>query len=202
MKLINIGFGNLVSEERLVAIVGPDSAPIKRMVQESRERGMLIDATYGRRTRAVIVMDSDHVILSAVQPEAQNTKRLPHRMSLAQLEGRSAGGGVGQRQRMKAQRLYLGIKKRLRRQIGVGLGQRLIIAQQRTGRPGAYAHIRPVPVHRPHDLIAHPGKQPLAVVLYLDAVQIVQRPLMREGNIQLPRRGVPAPRDNHRARFL
>ena len=69
MKLINIGFGNLVSADRLVAVVGPDSAPIKRMVQESRERGMLIDATYGRRTRAVLVTDSDHVILSAVQPE-------------------------------------------------------------------------------------------------------------------------------------
>ena len=69
MKLINIGFGNMVSEERLVAIVSPDSAPIKRMVQETRERGMLIDATYGRRTRAVIISDGDHVILSAVQPE-------------------------------------------------------------------------------------------------------------------------------------
>ena len=69
MKLINIGFGNLVSEDRLVAIVSPDSAPIKRMVQESRERGMLIDATYGRRTRAVLVMDNDHIILSAIQPE-------------------------------------------------------------------------------------------------------------------------------------
>ena len=69
MKLINIGFGNMVSTSRLVAIVSPESAPIKRMVQEARERGTLIDATYGRRTRAVIVMDSDHVILSAVQPE-------------------------------------------------------------------------------------------------------------------------------------
>ncbi len=69
MKLINIGFGNMVSASRLVAIVSPESAPIKRMVQEARERGTLIDATYGRRTRAVIVMDSDHVILSAVQPE-------------------------------------------------------------------------------------------------------------------------------------
>ena len=69
MKLINIGFGNLVSADRLVAVVGPDSAPIKRMVQKSRERGMLIDATYGRRTRAVILTDSDHVILSALQPE-------------------------------------------------------------------------------------------------------------------------------------
>ena len=69
MKLINIGFGNLVSQERLVAIVSPDSAPIKRMVQETRERGMLIDATYGRRTRAVLIMDSDHVVLSALQPE-------------------------------------------------------------------------------------------------------------------------------------
>ena len=69
MKLINIGFGNMVSANRLIAIVSPESAPIKRMVQEARERGVLIDATYGRRTRAVIVMDSDHVILSAVQPE-------------------------------------------------------------------------------------------------------------------------------------
>ena len=69
MKLINIGFGNMVSSNRLVAIVSPESAPIKRMIQDARERGTLIDATYGRRTRAVIVMDSDHVILSAVQPE-------------------------------------------------------------------------------------------------------------------------------------
>ncbi len=69
MKLINIGFGNMVSANRLLAIVSPDSAPIKRIVQEARERGMLIDATYGRRTRAVIVMDTDHVILSAILPE-------------------------------------------------------------------------------------------------------------------------------------
>ena len=68
MKLINIGFGNLVSQERVVAIVSPDSAPIKRMVQESR-RGMLIDATYGRKTASILVMDSDHVILSALAPE-------------------------------------------------------------------------------------------------------------------------------------
>ena len=69
MKLINIGFGNMVSASRLVAIVSPESAPIKRMVQEARERGTLIDATYGRRTRAVIITDSDHVILSPLQPE-------------------------------------------------------------------------------------------------------------------------------------
>ena len=69
MKLINIGFGNLVSQERVVDIVSPDSAPIKRMVQESRERGMLIDATYGRKTASILVMDSDHVILSALAPE-------------------------------------------------------------------------------------------------------------------------------------
>lgn len=69
MKLINIGFGNMVSASRLVAIVSPESAPIKRIVQDAKERGSLIDATYGRRTRAVIIMDSDHVILSAVQPE-------------------------------------------------------------------------------------------------------------------------------------
>lgn len=69
MKLINIGFGNIVSANRLIAIVSPESAPIKRIIQEARDRGMLIDATYGRRTRAVIVTDSDHIILSAVQPE-------------------------------------------------------------------------------------------------------------------------------------
>ena len=69
MKLINIGFGNMVSAGRLLAIVSPESAPIKRMIQEARDRGMLIDATYGRRTRAVIVMDTDHVILSAILPE-------------------------------------------------------------------------------------------------------------------------------------
>jgi regulator of extracellular matrix RemA (YlzA/DUF370 family) len=69
MKLINIGFGNMVSASRLVAIVSPESAPIKRIIQDSRDKGSLIDATYGRRTRAVIITDSDHVILSAVQPE-------------------------------------------------------------------------------------------------------------------------------------
>ena len=68
MKLINIGFGNMVSANRLIAIVSPESAPIKRIVQEARDKGALIDATYGRRTRAVIITDSDHVILS-VQPE-------------------------------------------------------------------------------------------------------------------------------------
>ncbi len=69
MKLINIGFGNMISAGRLIAIVSPDSAPIKRMVQEARERGVLIDASYGRRTRAVLVMDNDHLVLSALQPE-------------------------------------------------------------------------------------------------------------------------------------
>lgn len=68
MKLINIGFGNIVSSERLVAVVSPESAPIKRIIQEARDRSMLIDATYGRRTRAVLIMDSDHIVLSAVQP--------------------------------------------------------------------------------------------------------------------------------------
>ncbi|HAG09941.1 MAG TPA: hypothetical protein DCK76_00715 [Desulfotomaculum sp.] len=69
IKLINIGFGNIVSANRIIAIVGPESAPIKRIINEARDRGMLVDATYGRRTRAVIITDSDHVILSAVQPE-------------------------------------------------------------------------------------------------------------------------------------
>ena len=69
MKLINIGFGNLVSVDRLVAVVSLDSAPIKRMVQEARDRGVLIDATYGRRTKSVLIMDNDHLVLSALQPE-------------------------------------------------------------------------------------------------------------------------------------
>ena len=69
MKLINIGFGNLVSAQRLLAVVSPDSAPIKRLIQEARDRGMLIDATYGRKTAAVLIMDSDHVILSALGAE-------------------------------------------------------------------------------------------------------------------------------------
>ena len=69
MKLINIGFGNMISASRLITIVSPESAPIKRIIQEAKDKGSLIDATYGRRTRAVIIMDSDHVILSAVQPE-------------------------------------------------------------------------------------------------------------------------------------
>lgn len=69
MQLINIGFGNIVSANRIVAIVSPDSAPIKRMVQEAKDNGSAVDATYGRRTRAVIIMDSGHIILSAVQPE-------------------------------------------------------------------------------------------------------------------------------------
>ena len=69
MELINIGFGNLVSAQRLISIVGPDSAPVKRLIQESRDRGMLIDATYGRKTASVLFMDSDHVILSALSTE-------------------------------------------------------------------------------------------------------------------------------------
>ncbi len=69
MKLINIGFGNMVSANRVIAIVSPESAPIKRIIQDAKDRGTLIDATYGRRTRAVLITDSEHVILSAVQPE-------------------------------------------------------------------------------------------------------------------------------------
>lgn len=69
VNLINIGFGNIIAANRVIAVVSPESAPIKRIIQEARERGMLIDATYGRRTRAVIITDSDHVVLSAIQPE-------------------------------------------------------------------------------------------------------------------------------------
>lgn len=69
MNLISIGFGNMISASRVIAIINPDSAPVRRIIQESKDTGMLIDATCGRRTRAVIIADSDHVILSAVQPE-------------------------------------------------------------------------------------------------------------------------------------
>lgn len=70
MKLINIGFGSMIAARRVLAMVAPDSAPIKRVVQEARDRGMLIDASYGRKTQTVILMDTDHVILSALTPEA------------------------------------------------------------------------------------------------------------------------------------
>ena len=69
MQLVNIGFGNIVSANRIIAIVSPESAPVKRMVQEAKDSKMAVDATYGRRTRAVLIMDSGHVILSSVQPE-------------------------------------------------------------------------------------------------------------------------------------
>lgn len=83
VKLVNIGFGNIVSAERIVAIVSPESAPIKRAITEARERSVLIDATYGRRTRAVVFTDSGHVILSAVQPETV-ANRLSVRESVGQ----------------------------------------------------------------------------------------------------------------------
>ena len=69
MKLINIGFGNLVSAQRLLTVISPDSAQVKRLIQEARDRGMLIDASYGRKTKAVLVMDTDHVILSGLDPK-------------------------------------------------------------------------------------------------------------------------------------
>jgi len=76
IKLVNIGFGNIVAAHRIVAIVSPESAPIKRIISEARDKGVLIDATYGRRTRAVVITDSEHVVLSAVQPET-----VAHRMT-------------------------------------------------------------------------------------------------------------------------
>lgn len=69
IKLINIGFGNIVLANRIIAMVSPESAPIKRIIQDARDKGMLVDATYGRRTRAVIITDSEHIILSSIQPE-------------------------------------------------------------------------------------------------------------------------------------
>ena len=74
MKLINIGFGSMVAAKRVLALMEPDSAPIKRVVQEAKERGMLVDASYGRKTKTVILMDTDHVILSALAPEALGAK--------------------------------------------------------------------------------------------------------------------------------
>ena len=70
MKLVNIGFGNMIAVDRVLAVVSPDSAPIKRMAQEARDRGILIDATFGRKTRAVLILDNDHLVLSALTPEA------------------------------------------------------------------------------------------------------------------------------------
>ncbi|HAG09348.1 MAG TPA: hypothetical protein DCK87_07315 [Desulfotomaculum sp.] len=87
IKLVNIGFGNIVSANRIVAIVSPESAPIKRVINEARDRGMLVDATYGRRTRAVIVTDSDHIILSAVQPET-----VAHRLDRETASAQTTGG--------------------------------------------------------------------------------------------------------------
>ena len=77
IKLINIGFGNVVAANRIIAIISPESAPIKRIIQEARDKGLLIDATYGRRTRAVVVTDSGHIILSAVQPETVAHRLMP-----------------------------------------------------------------------------------------------------------------------------
>ena len=77
MKLVNIGFGNVVAAGRIVAIVSPDSSPIKRIIQDAKEKATLIEATYGRRTRAVIITDSEHVILSAVQPETVAARAEP-----------------------------------------------------------------------------------------------------------------------------
>lgn len=74
MKLINIGFGSMVSAGRVLAVLDPDSAPIKRVIQEAKERAMLIDASYGRKTKTVIIMDTDHVILSAITPETLNAR--------------------------------------------------------------------------------------------------------------------------------
>ena len=85
IKLVSIGFGNIVAANRLVAIVSPESAPIKRIIREGRERGMLIDATYGRRTRAVMIADSGHVILTSVQPEM-----VAQRVRLTQLQDTKA----------------------------------------------------------------------------------------------------------------
>lgn len=82
IQLINIGFGNIVSANRIIAIVSPESAPIKRIIAEAKENGKLIDATYGRRTRAVIITDSNHIVLSAIQPETVSHRFVTHKDSV------------------------------------------------------------------------------------------------------------------------
>ena len=91
MKLINIGFGNIVSANRVVSIVSPESAPIKRIISEARDRGQLVDATYGRRTRAVIIADSGHVVLSAIQPETVANRFVNHKEGAASKEPMNNG---------------------------------------------------------------------------------------------------------------
>ena len=87
MQLINIGFGNIVSADRIIAIVSPESAPIKRLIQEAKDNNIAIDATYGRRTRAALIMDSGHVILSAIQPETVGG-RIDKTISQEELNGK------------------------------------------------------------------------------------------------------------------
>lgn len=87
MRLVNIGFGNIVAAHRIVAVVSPESAPIKRTIADAREEGLLIDATYGRRTRSVIITDSGHVLLAAVQPETIAQRLAPR-------EGYAGGSGA------------------------------------------------------------------------------------------------------------
>ncbi|MEI7884524.1 MAG: DUF370 domain-containing protein [Clostridia bacterium] len=82
IRLINIGFGNIVAANRIIAIISPDSAPIKRLIQDAREKGSLVDATFGRRTRSVLITDTDYVILSAIQPET-----VAHRLDIKETEG-------------------------------------------------------------------------------------------------------------------
>ena len=86
IQLLNIGFGNMVSANRVMAIISPESAPIKRMVQDARDKGLLIDATYGRKTRAVLVMDSGPIVLSAIQPETVAHRLVQHDVDVDTVE--------------------------------------------------------------------------------------------------------------------
>ena len=86
IQLLNIGFGNMVSANRVMAIISPESAPIKRMVQDARDKGLLIDATYGRKTRAVLVMDSGQIVLSAIQPETAAHRLVQHDVDVDTVE--------------------------------------------------------------------------------------------------------------------
>ena len=96
MKLVNIGFGNMVSAARIVAVIGPDSAPVKRMIADARDRGNLIDATYGRRTRSVILTDSDHIVLSAILPETVSGRLEERDAPSDEEDARLPDAGVGQ----------------------------------------------------------------------------------------------------------
>ena len=105
MKLLNIGFGNMVNADRIIGIVSPDSAPIKRLVQDAREKGALIDASYGRRTQAVLIMDSDHGILSGIPLERRKGREKEEKEEKRKERGKGKKRGGGEKERKEKERI-------------------------------------------------------------------------------------------------